>query len=892
MPLLAGSRLGPYEILAQIGKGGMGEVYRARDTKLKREVALKVLPEALAKDPDRRARFQHEAEVLASLNHPNIGAIYGLEDSAGTAALVMELVHGGSLSERMRSRGMPLSEALNLSIQIVSGLEAAHKVGIVHRDLKPSNVMVTSDGVVKLVDFGLAKLLDTTRQRTDETETIAAVPRTEDGQILGSIAYMSPEQAQAKPVDVRSDLFSFGTLLYEMLTGMRPFQGETKMSTLAAILQQNPKPPSELTATPLPREAERIILRCLRKDADRRFQTASDLRLAMEDLKEDSSAGPLGSTPGPVSVGRPRWYWAVGAIAVLGLTGAGALLLFTRGSPPPRHPLKQITFDASVARSPVLSPDGKLLAYASDNGGEDKLDIWLKQMAGGDPVRLTSSPGSKTNPQFSADGTKIYYLSGGDLFEIPTLGGASRRVFEGAGQFSVSPRGEIAFYRSGTGASPGPITLLPAGGGVPEPWRTECVSLGPPAWSPEGDRLAFAGSCDGAQNASPGTVPKVTLMIAPRRGGAIQPIALLSYEQVFTSIEALHLAWFRLGNGSEGFLAPGRSDDSTNLFRVALDGKREQITFGTGVESEPSVSPGGDVVFSRGESSTAVWSVPLSGALDKPLKEAAPATYFATSPDGTKLVYGRMLGSMHGELVLRDRMKGAQTVLAAHDVGVSGVGSFWPQVSPDGKRIIYRAFTNANRLYLVSTEGGVPRSLDAAGFSLASDWSPDGTRVIGECAPLSDGICELDPSTGRVRRLLRDSQAGELLYPSFSWDGKWVAFMRRRGGRTTIEATPVRENGSLADEGEWIRISSEGNASRPRFAPDGSSLYYLIVRGSRARLIQQKLDPVNKKPAGDPVQLTSVPFSSGDVSLISVTRDRLFFNTREVRSNVWMTNVE
>jgi serine/threonine protein kinase len=248
----------------------MGEVYRATDTNLARQVAIKVLPEAVASDTERLARFEREAKTLASLNHPNIAQIYGLEKAAGILALVMELVEGGPLSARIPRRGLQLKEALKLAVQIASGLEAAHQTGIVHRDLKPGNVIVTPTGVVKLVDFGLAKLADVAGPLSDEAETISGSFETAAavGQIRGTIAYMSPEQAQAQRIDQRSDLFSFGTLFYEMLTGTKPFRGENSVSTLSAILQQEPTPPSELTREPLPREVERLVLRCLRKDLD------------------------------------------------------------------------------------------------------------------------------------------------------------------------------------------------------------------------------------------------------------------------------------------------------------------------------------------------------------------------------------------------------------------------------------------------------------------------------------------------------------------------------------------------------------------------------------------------------------------------------------------------
>ena len=265
----------------------MGEVYAAQDTKLRRKVALKVLSESLARDPERLGRsLEYEAHVLASLNHPNIAAIYGLEDSTSRVAIVMELVDGVPLGDKLRRNGLPLQECLRIGIQIAAGLEAAHRAGVTHRDLKPGNVIVSSSGVVKIVDFGLAKL----SQSFPEEETAATRPRTAEGHVLGTVAYMSPEQAQGHSVDARSDVFSFGTLFYELLTGTPPFRGDNAISTFAAILQDAPKPPSEITSAPLPHEADRIVLRCLRKDPHCCFQTAADLRLALEDLKEDSQS--------------------------------------------------------------------------------------------------------------------------------------------------------------------------------------------------------------------------------------------------------------------------------------------------------------------------------------------------------------------------------------------------------------------------------------------------------------------------------------------------------------------------------------------------------------------------------------------------------------------------
>ena len=317
MTLIPGARIGPYEVLGAIGAGGMGEVYAAQDTKLRRKVALKVLPESFTDDPERLARLQHEAHVLASLNHPNIAAIYGVEDSTPRLALVMELVDGVPLSEKLRRNGLPLQECLKLGIQIAAGLEAAHKAGVIHRDLKPGNVIVSPSGGVKIVDFGLARLSQTSPEEQEQTAT---KPPTAEGQVLGTVAYMSPEQAQGHPIDARSDVFSFGTLFYEMVTGTRPFRGDNAMATIAAILHHTPRPPSEIVTVPLPHDADRIVLRCLRKDPDRRYQTVSDLRLALEDLKEDSESSAQHAAP-MLAAARSsrRWWWVTGAIVVVGV---------------------------------------------------------------------------------------------------------------------------------------------------------------------------------------------------------------------------------------------------------------------------------------------------------------------------------------------------------------------------------------------------------------------------------------------------------------------------------------------------------------------------------------------------------------------------------------------
>ena len=477
MDLRPGGNVGGYEVIGRIAEGGMGAVWRARDVKLGRQVAIKVV-----KTEDPSGRLLREARTAARLNHPNVVTIHEVGESDGAVFVVMELVEGQPLNQRITRSGMSLPDALQYAIPIARALEAAHKLGIVHRDLKPANVMVTAEGSVKLLDFGLAKEVAQPPVLGSgiETRTNLAVQETGEGKIAGTIAYMSPEQAQGKPVDGRTDIFSFGTVLYEMLTGRRPFDREDKVSTLAAILREEPP----AIDRGLPEAVERLVMRCLRKDADRRFQTGADLRAALEDLKDESESGVFAPPVAPP----PRHRWALGIATAIVLTFLiTGVILWTRWQRAPALALSapvQITFDGGVAATPAISADGKLFAFASDRAEPGNLDIWLRQMSGGTPVRLTSHPGLEYNPQFSSDGTRLYYLTGDqEIEEMPALGGPGRMVAAGAGPFTVSTNNEIAFLRRLPAAQLGPMFLMPASGGTPQAWQPGCRASSRPMWS-------------------------------------------------------------------------------------------------------------------------------------------------------------------------------------------------------------------------------------------------------------------------------------------------------------------------------------------------------------------------------------------------------------------------
>jgi hypothetical protein len=426
MPLTPGSQLGSYEIQSAIGAGGMGEVYQAHDTKLGRDVAIKVLPEAFAHDPERLSRFQREAKMLAALNHPNIATIYGLEQSNDTSYLVMELVSGQTLQQRIAREGrLPIEEALGLCRQIAEALEAAHEKGIIHRDLKPANVKVTADGKVKVLDFGLAKAFAGGESGSDPSNspTLSAAG-TMQGVILGTAAYMSPEQARGKAVDKRTDIWAFGCVLYELLTAQQAFHGDTVTEILAAVLRGEPEWAALPAATPT--KVRDLLRRCLQKDKTQRHGDAGDARIEIQEALAAPTAGPTASGPATRS-------WRLAAVLCLAvLVGAVvAGLAVWNLKPAAARPVTRFTITlplgqqlAGLDNGPALalSPDGSHLAYAARQGGSQRL--YLRAM---DSLETKSVPGTDgaVNPFFSPDGQGLGFFAAGKLTKVLVSGGTA-----------------------------------------------------------------------------------------------------------------------------------------------------------------------------------------------------------------------------------------------------------------------------------------------------------------------------------------------------------------------------------------------------------------------------------------------------------------------------------
>jgi eukaryotic-like serine/threonine-protein kinase len=426
---LAGKTISHYRVIEKLGDGGMGSVWKARDTRLDRYVALKVLHAARMSDAERKRRFVQEARSASALNHPNIITIHDIDRADGADFIAMEFVPGKALGQSISRKGLPLKQAIDYAIQVADALAAAHAAGIVHRDLKPANVMVNESGSVKVLDFGLAKL--TEKAVAENAGTVTFEPAgTDEGMILGTVSYMSPEQAEGKKVDARSDIFSFGAVLYEMITGRRAFSGDSMVSILSAVLRDDPKPAQEIVKG-LPRDLDRIVARCLRKDPNQRYQHAGDVKIDLQQVDLQQSKEERASAGSTARRNVRRLWWLVAAAAFVVASLAIGRWFHRPDAAEPQWRIARLTNDAGYSHSPTLSPDGKMLAYSSDRAGDGQFDLYVKQTAGGEPVRLTTDGAGNTSPDFSPDGSKIVYRSnrdGGGIYEIPALGGQPRLI--------------------------------------------------------------------------------------------------------------------------------------------------------------------------------------------------------------------------------------------------------------------------------------------------------------------------------------------------------------------------------------------------------------------------------------------------------------------------------
>jgi Tol biopolymer transport system component len=806
MSLSAGTRLGRHEILGPLGAGGMGEVYRARDLGLGREVAIKVLPEEVAQDPHRLQRFRHEARAASSLNHPNILDVHDIGTHEGAPYLVCELLEGETLRGRLREGPLPVGEAVGYGVQIARGLGAAQAKGIIHRDLKPDNLFLTEDGRVKILDFGLAKLVRTEPAIQSSDDTVTRDGATETGAVVGTVGYVSPEQIRGYEVDHRSDIFAFGAVLYEMLSGRRAFHAETPAETMTAILKEDPP---ELTREggEIPPGLARIVHRCLDKSPGRRFHSAEDLALALEAVSD----APVGTTraaergrrrwplPRSLAARVSSWRWAVAVIAAAVVLSAGWSWFRARGTKPPDESpiVVPVTSLPGMELDPALSPDAERVAFVWDGPDRDNFDVYVKAIGGEEIVRVTRDPAPDHHPVWSPDGRRIAFLrergQGADVLLVPVGGGPEQKLaeltdlprlyVEDVWSFWLdwSPDGRfLAATDRGAGGESWGIVLISVETGEKRALTatgTPRVIDRLPAFSPDGGALAFLRGH---------FAPEADLLVQPLTGDATPAAPARVLLQGANLHAANSLFW--MSGGRE--LVVGDQ-------RVSEDGSRARPLHAGGREVSDS----------------------LVGGLSGQVSLRRTRLVFST-PEGRLRLFRVDLAVPQGE---------PRAFLP------STRGERHAAFSPDGRKVAFVSGRSGDFLvWVCNVDGSDCHALPQGGSSPA--WSPDGRRLAFD-APLADMQWHVFVTApeGGLPQPLTSSRTYDAR-PRYSRDGRWIYFTSRRSGEFQIWRT--RADASEADA-EATQITRQG-AMEAEESADSRYLYY--AKRNRPGLWRLSLD--------------------------------------------------
>jgi eukaryotic-like serine/threonine-protein kinase len=796
MRLQPGTRLGTYEIQQQIGSGGMGEVYRARDTNLQRDVAIKILAELPGSDPDRFSRFTREARTLASLNHPNITTVYDMSEQDGLHYIAMEYVQGRTLDEVIRHARLPIPQVLKYGTQIADALARAHHAGIVHRDVKPANVMITGDDLVKVLDFGLAKL--TGREDADPLGTSVTAMDTRDGRIVGTVAYMSPEQAHGQPVDPRSDIFSFGAMLYEMVSGRRPFETPSRdpVGTLAAMLHTEPPPLGD----EVPEALRTLIARCLRKDAERRPQSMKDVKNALEELRDDSEPGRVHARVAPwrrVRLGVGRTWLALAGLSLLAAAGVAGLLLAGKSSPPPAS--IPLTTYPGFEREPTFSPDGRQIAFVWDGERQDNRDIYVQVIGSGRPLRLTTDAAADFSPAWSPDGRWIAFLRKlaaprAAIIMIPALGGPERRLAD-----VLEPNWWMA----------GPYL----------------------AWTPDSRSLVIV---DRAEQTQSHGLYLLTIDTGERRVLTVPPTATLSDSDPAFSPDGRSLAFARAHGSSDIFVLP-----LTPSYTPAGDAQR--LTFAESWAGSPSwvltpAWPFGTrrelVYASWGR--LGLWKVNASGGGAERLPYGSEeGSHPAFSPVARRLAYTR--STSVAVLARLDTVTGTVTqLLGSSRLDVNA------EISPDGQRVVFQSTRSGPYEIWTSNRDGsdaVQVTAMDAPMTGGPSWSPDGSSIIFDSSKEGQfDVYVVNAQGGQPRRVT--NHPGNDLAGVFSRDGRWIYFGSNRSGDWQIWKVP-------ASGGEAVQLT-RGGGFISRESLDGKWLYYLQGPAATTELRRVPVDGGNE----------------------------------------------
>jgi Tol biopolymer transport system component len=882
--LTSGLRLGPYQVLGALGSGGMGEVYRARDTRLERDVALKTLPADVAADPERRQRFEREARAVAALNHPAVLSLYDVGDAGGLVFIVTELLEGETLRERLLRGRLPCERAAEWCAAAADALAAAHERGIVHRDVKPENLFLTRDGRLKVLDFGLAKELPVlVGSAATDAPTLASPTRT--GIVLGTLGYLSPEQARGEPVDARSDLFSLGCVLYECLTGRRAFAGSTAQDLIAAVLRD--EPPSLVgVRSDLPPGLARLVERSLAKERTQRFQSASDLAFALRAATSGSGASVATKAPRRRF---PRAVWLAGAgVGLLGLAAGYGL----RRSPEPLEPLVlALTGGSSREASPAISPDGKFVAYFASEA--DRTDVWVKFLGGAPGVNLTRASGLEVQSQatiggldISPDGSAIAVYAGrpgtpsaerGTWLIPAPLGGPPRMLVKRAGGLRWSLDGQRIAYMRPDPASGDAILVARADGADERVLVPAALGIHAhePAWSADGTAVYFA---RGPMN---NNQPPTEIWRVPSGGGEAERVVVTEgiaesplptpdgRGLVYAGDQAggaLNLWWRplrggrerRLTRGAGEYLAPRASRDGRRLVCEARTSKgslrtldlgpaaaERSLTDGGGEDASPSIARTGMLAFVSGRNGTPdIWVSEADGSQARPLTSDADSDSLpAISPDGSHVAFVSTRAGRRG-LWLAQTGGGPPARLLEADVLDR------PSWSADGRRLVYSA-EGANRqavLWIIPAGGGAPVQIPGVSGRCPA-WSPVGDDIAYFTSSPSSGqqAVRVTNSRGESRAQILQLPIGAVDAQAFSWDGRRLAIARSPGTAKgeIVLADIERGTGRLL-----LQLGPFEGVRGIAWTPDDSRLVYGRVQHESRILLFEGLDLGNGRTNG------------------------------------------
>ena len=858
---MTGTRLGHYQILESLGKGGMGEVYAAEDPRLGRRVALKVLSRELALDADRRERFEREARAVAALNHPNIVTIYSVEDADGTPFLTLELVEGRTLDALIPPAGLPLERLLTYAIPLADAVGAAHQRGITHRDLKPGNVMISEEGRVKVLDFGLAKL-------KESAATLAASLPTQqltgEGRIVGTVAYMSPEQAEGRPVEPRSDVFSLGVMLFEMATGERPFKGDTQVSLLSSIIKDTPASVTDLRSE-LPRDLARIVRRCLNKDPEDRYQSAKDLRNDLRALKEDLASGVASAPPStvtslpapapPAGTRFPIWIPLAGVAAVL--IAAASIYVYwsggarsTTGAETATRRFASIALNrlttTGTAGLAAISDDGRYVAYVVTEEG--KSGLWLRQVATTSNVPIVPPAEVRFNGlTFSPDGNHVYYSfypAGevfGNLYQVPVLGGGSRRVVEDVdGGVSFDPEGmRFAFVRGISRTQEAALIIADVAGSnlktlgirkAPNRYRVQSV-----AWSPDGHLIAAV--------ADRGEALQTDVVLVDAATGKETVLGNHAWRT------ATYVAWLPDGKALLINAQEANGESTSQIWLVPVSGgEPRRITNDLSTYAGLSLTADGKSFVSvRNELRSRVWIVDGAGKDARAVSTGAAAddgvNGLAWTRDGRLVYSSATAGNLDIWVMDADGRNRVQlTTDKAHDS--------WPAVTSDGRRIVFVSERGGVRgLWIMGIDGGEQRRIGSVTVNPRPSLSPD-----------SKWIYYTDPG-GRNFRI--GVEGGDPVPVEVSVPGGAGASPPPAGFHEPVpspDGTMIAGHYKDSDQRSERIAVVPLDGSPPKLFPnvpipafwagDGKSLLYLVVRAGATNIWQQ---PIAGGPA---VQVT------------------------------------